>query len=91
MKSQKLTDAAKVLSAELSKKKTLEDSEKELLKQLSEEIRTSLESSESNELSKIKNRLLNNVEEAIEVFEGTHPTVASNLEKLADMLNKMGI
>ena len=79
------------LISELQNTESVEKNDAANLEILSGEIKRVLDNSDDTKTARLKKMLVHELDIAVDHFEESHPQVASNMEKLIDMLNKMGI
>lgn len=91
MKSEKFAEACTLFIQALQTKRTLSKKEEEILEKVILESQKLLESCLESKKSRIKNGLVQQLDKAIDQFEGSHPSLTANMEKMIDMLNQMGI
>ena len=91
MKSEKFSEACELFIQALQTKRTLAKKEEESLEKVILESQKLLESCLESKKSRIKNGLVQQLDKAIDQFEGSHPSLTANMEKMIDMLNQMGI
>ena len=91
MKSDKFSELCEQFMEVLQKKETLNKKEEEVIEKVIQESQKLLESALDSKKSRIKNGLVQQLGKAIDQFEGSHPSLTANMEKMVDMLNQMGI
>ena len=91
MKSEKFIEGCELFIQTLQKKRALDKKEEEMLEKVIMESQKLLENCLESKKSRIKNGLLQQLDKAIQQFEGSHPSLTSNMEKMIDMLNQVGI
>jgi hypothetical protein len=89
MDNQDLTKILEALHTELQHTETLDDKGQELLRDLDAEIRGLLARTEKSQPS--QPLLLNRLQESVEHFEVTHPTLTELLSELLTSLSNAGI
>ena len=85
MTEKKLTNLLEQLHNELSSTEAVDEKGRELLRALNADIETLLERSEMDD------SLLERLQESIEHFEVTHPTLSTALSQMLNSLNNAGI
>lgn len=88
MAEKKLTRLLEQLHNELAGTEAVDEKGRELLRALNSEIQNLLERSEQDESD---NSLLERLQDTIDHFEDTHPTLTSVLSHLLTALNNAGI
>ncbi len=91
MKSGKFSEACELFIQTLQTKRTLVKKEEEILEKVILESQKLLENCLESKKSRIKNGLVQQLDKAIDQFEGSHPSLTANMEKMIDMLNQVGI
>ena len=91
MKSGKFTESCEVFIQTLQKKRTLDKKEEEILEKVIVESQKLLDNCLDSKKSRIRKGLVQQLDKAIDQFEGSHPSLTANMEKMVDMLNQMGI
>jgi hypothetical protein len=90
MKNQELYDTLEQLHTELQKIRSVDDKDKELLKQLDEDIR-SLLAAERSARRRPSRQFGETLRQGIERFEVSHPDLTLTMGQLAEILARMGI
>lgn len=88
MAEKNLTKLLEQLHAELARTRDVDEKGRELLRDLNADIESLLERSESAESG---DSLLERLQDTIDHFEATHPTLTSALSHLLTALNNAGI
>jgi hypothetical protein len=89
MQVEKLRAAVAELERQLATSSSLDDNSRQILDQALTDIRSALH---EDEITKIdRQSLIQRLGVAVEMFEGTHPTVTGTLMRLVDGLREMGI
>ena len=83
-----LTKLLEELHAELGSTKAVDEKGRELLRALNADIKNLLERSEDGDS---EDSLLERLQESIDHFEATHPTLTSTLSHIMTALNNAGI
>lgn len=91
MKSEKFSEVCEQFIQTLQTKRTLVKKEEEILEKVIMESQKLLESTLDSKKSRIKKGLVQQLDKAIDQFEGSHPSLTANMEKMVEMLNQMGI
>jgi len=84
---EKLRELVDQLHQQLEEAEALDEQSTEQLQTALEEIRAALDRNQASDQESVGERL----EEATAHFEQSHPTIATTLERLVDMLGQMGI
>jgi hypothetical protein len=90
MKNQELQNLVKKLQEEIKNAKTINEQDKQLLSQLEAEIDKILGKSEEKQLT-IQTTTIKRLEDSINHFEATHPTLTTLLSQLLDDLSTAGL
>lgn len=88
MAEKNLTELLEQLHTELARTRDVDEKGRELLRDLNADIESLLERSESAESD---DSLLERLQDTIDHFEATHPTLTSALSHLLTALNNAGI
>lgn len=85
MSSEHLRELLAELQSELARTEAVDDSSRELLRDVDADIRAALERTDGHE------SLGDRLRETVERFEGTHPQLSEAVGRVLDALVKMGI
>jgi len=88
MTDKNLSELLEQLHSELASTEALDDKGREMLRDLNADIQKLLERSEGGDSD---DSLLERVQESIDHFEATHPTLTSALSQILNALNNAGI
>jgi hypothetical protein len=91
MDDQELHKLLEQLHIEIEHIHSLDENERQLLRQLDTDIKDLLEKSESDPLLQAHPNTLHGLEDSINYFELSHPTLTSQLTKLLSILSNSGI
>ena len=86
MKSDKFSELCEQFMVVLQKKETLNKKEEEVIEKVIQESQKLLESALDSKKSRIKNGLVQQLGKAIDQFEGSHPSLTANMEKMVERL-----
>lgn len=89
METEKMHQLLKELHVELENAENIDEDSQQLLKNISRDIQK-LITNKKPDLKK-KNDIFESLEEAVEQFEGTHPSLTAAINKIAEALSNMGI